>query len=148
MSESAKALGIVSKFPYLGKEYAVPDMSPEIRALYSVWLEKEAWAAALRSRQHVPILEFRENMREVGRDIAAQVYAANGSVAAKSLESEAGFVQMLYLRLKAGNPEAVEITVPWVMKLVQDQSEEIQNFLIAVDSIDPNSKAPSTPATT
>jgi len=145
MSETAKALGIPAKFPYLGKDYAVTGMSPEIRALYSLWLEHEAWAGALRSRQHVPVLDFRENMREVGRDIAAQVYSANGQVAAKSLESEAGFVQMLYLRMKQSNPGEAgeEITVPWVMKLVQDQPEEIQTFLIALDGIDPNVTTPA-----
>ncbi len=146
MSESAKALGILSKFPYLGKEYGVAPMSIEIRANYSVWLEHEAWAGALRSRQHVPVLEYRENMREVGRDIAAGVYGANSQVAAKSLESQGGFIQMLWLRMKKATPEAQEITVEWVTKLVEDQSEEIQNFLIALDT-DPNSLAPSTATT-
>lgn len=142
MSESAKALGIPSKFPYLGKEYVIPDMGPDFRALYSAWLEGEAWAGVLRSKQHVPVLEFRESMREVSRDIAAHVYEADGQVAAKSLESKSGFVQMLWLRLKKGNPDAEEITVPWVIKLVEDKSDEIQAFLIALDSIDPNPTAP------
>lgn len=142
MSETAKALGVLSTFPYLGKEYKVPAMGPDFRANYSAWLEKEAWGGATRSKQYLSPLDYRENLREVGRDIAAHVYEADGAVFAKSLESKAGFVQMLYLRFKEGNPEADEITVPWVIKLVDDQPEEIQAFLIALDT-DPNAKAPA-----
>jgi hypothetical protein len=148
MGEFARALGTEEEITVEGKVYKKAAMIMDVIAEFELFLEDQAFDALKRQERRLPPAEYDKRFIALTHEVAAgscgflsdlgqSVYRNS----ATDPKNKAG-IELLYLRLKHGNPGSQEITREFAAKYIEGNFEKAMEALARELAIDPNSQGP------
>ena len=121
MSELADVLGVGPQLEFRGKVYQFTALDLADIARLETWLERMAWEGLERNAKHVPDWLYRDAVRQVTQDTAAQQYSFGTETFQKAMSTIAGVKQKALLSLRHEHPEADDELVDEMFKEVPQQ---------------------------
>lgn len=107
----AKMLNISPDYTFQGKVYHIKDATIKQRAEFATWVEQRAFEAldriVLNDETGSRAAALREMRSDLIAEIAAGKYEWGGKPVLEAVETRVGQIQLLYILLKADNPEVV-----------------------------------------
>ena len=140
MSEQAKALGKGQIFDFKGVRYTLTPFNNDMMAMFSTWLEDQAWRRVERTRDKVPADAYAERHAAVSKLVAENAFAFGGEIAARASQTLDGQKYILFLMLCPENKDASE-------RLASDMMDQVYAEVSArmtEANADPNSPTPTT----
>lgn len=108
MSILSDALGLGPEFTFEDKVYRLKPLTPVHLAMFSAWLERQAYESVERNRGVLSADGYKVALGSVAERAATQEFAFGSEAYAKASASLEGMKYMILLSLKDNHPEADE----------------------------------------
>jgi hypothetical protein len=149
VSEFARALGAEEEIQHRDKTWKKSAMTMEVIAEFETFLENQAFDVLERQRRRLPEAEYEKRWSALARDVAAGSYGflsvTGMQVYENAMRDPANKpgIELLYLRLKYGNPGCPEITREFAKEYIEANFEKVLRSLAKEMAPDPNFQGPS-----
>jgi hypothetical protein len=124
MADTMPAAGVGPSIKFRGKTYTLHPWTPELTALFEVWLQEQAWDAVERFKPGLSEEAYQRRLDTVAKLIGSRQFAFGSEACRLASTSLPGQKYSIYLQLRACDPEVTE-------RLVEDIWAEKQQEIIA-----------------
>lgn len=151
MGEFAKALATEEEITIKGKVYKKAAMITDVIAEFETFLENRAFDSLERQRLRMAPADYSARFADLCKASASGEFGFLSETGQKSYQNSttdpanAAGIELLYLRLKYGNPGNPDITRELAREHIENNFEEILKQFARETTPDPNSLAPETP---